>query len=120
MNNTPKAYSLKSDGGKIAAALVKMCQPGQVGETLVRNGLNQSSFGLFLAKLAKAHIDKGRTPEQLADVFALVSGGNASAAKQALNDCEITFEGEKPISVGAYWNRNGEAKGAPNLAMLDL
>lgn len=120
MNTTAKSYSLKSDGGKIAAALVKLCTPGQVGESMLRTGVNQSSFGLFLAKLAKAHIEKGRTAEQLADVFALVSGGNASAAKQALNDCEITFEGEKPISVGAYWNRNGDAKGAPNLGLLDL
>lgn len=113
-------YKLTSDGGKIAAALVKMSQPGEAGESMVRNGMNQASFCLFLARIAAKFIEAGKTPEQLADVFALLSGGNASAAKQALNDCTIEFEGEKPSSVGAYWGKTGEGKAAPNLSMLDL
>lgn len=118
MNN--KTYKLTSDGGKIAAALVKMSQPGTVGETMIRNGMNQASFCLFLARIAAQFIAAKKTPEQLADVFALLSGGNASAAKQALNDCTLEFEGEKPQSVGAYWGRNSEGKAAPNLSMLDI
>ena len=118
MNN--KTYKLTSDGGKIAAALVKMCQPNQPGETLIRNGLNQSSFGLFLAKIAEAHFAKGRSPEQVADVFAMLSGTNASAANKALMEATLEFEGEKPQSVSAFWGKAGTTKGAPNLALLDV
>jgi hypothetical protein len=97
-----------------------MSQPGGLGESLVRNGLNQSSFALFVAKVAERHIKAGRSADQLADVFALLSACNASAARQALGDCSLTFEGEKLQSVSAYWAKLGGGKAAPNLAMLDL
>lgn len=117
-----KTYQLEtgSKGGKIAAALVKMCQVGAVGEPLVRNGMTQDAFCLFLAKLASLHLGAGRTPEQVADVFILVSGGNASAARQALGDCTLTFEDSKPTSVSAYWLKNGGGRAAPNTSILDL
>ena len=117
-----KSYKLEtgSKGGKIAAALVKMCQVGAVGEPLVRSGMTQDGFCLFLAKLAALHLAAGRSPEQIADVFILVSGGNASAARQALADCTLTFDGEKPTSVSAYWLKNGGGRAAPNTSILDL
>lgn len=119
MNN--KTYKLEtgSKGGKIAAALVKMCQVGAVGEPLLRSGVSQDAFCIFLARVAEARLKAGKTPEQVADAFILLSGGNASAARQALNDCTVEFEGEKPTSVGAYWLKAGGGKAAPNLSALD-
>lgn len=120
-----KSYTLKPDGNsKIAAALCKLCLPGQPGEALVRSGCNQEAFVLFLANLAADRLNASRpggakTPLQLAEIFTLCSGGNASAARQALNDCAIEFEGEKPQSVGAYWTKSGNKSAAPNLSLLD-
>lgn len=118
MKNTP--YTLESDGGKIAAALAKMSQVNGLGESLVRSGVNQSSFTLFIAKVSGKFIRAGKTDDQLADVLGLLSAGNASAARQALGGCTITFDGEKPQSVEAYWGKTGGAKSAPNLSVLDL
>ena len=133
-----KSYKLKTDGGKIGQALAQLCAEGEVGEALFRGGVNQASFCLFLAKLAYAHADAGRTTEQIADVFGLVSGGNTSAAQKALNDVAVhwevtdkngesvldakgnpTFE-EKPQSVGAYWLSQGGGKTVANLSLLKL
>lgn len=119
--NSQKSYTLTATGGKIAAALAKLCAEGEMGESLFRSGISQDAFCLFLAKLAKKHLDAGKTPEQLADVLLLVSGGNASAASQALGKCSITWEGEtKQQSVADFWNKQGGARSAPNLSILDL
>ncbi len=116
-----KTYVLKSTGNsKIAAALAKLCAQGAIGEPLVRSGVSQGSFTLFLARLAALHLAAGKTPEQLADVLTLVSGGNASAARQALNDCEIVVDDGKAQSVGAFWGKAGTTTAAPNLSLLDL
>lgn len=134
-----KSYILKTDGGKIAQALATLCAEGAIGEPLLRSGVNQASFCLFLAKLAVAHHDAGRTAEQIADVFSLVSGGNTSAAQKALNDVSIHWElttkegesildektgeptfSEKAQSVGAYWLSQGGGKAVANLSLLKL
>lgn len=116
-----KSYTLTATGGKIAAALAKSCAEGQIGEPLFRSGISQDAFCLFLARLSAKHHEAGKTPEQVADVFVLVSGGNASAASQALGKCSITWEGEaKQQSVADYWNKQGGARSAPNLSILDL
>lgn len=109
-----------SKGGKIAAALVKLCAQGSPGEPLLRSGISQDAFCLFLARIAAVRFEVGKTTEQIAEVFVLVSGGNASAARQALNDCTVVFAGEKPQSVGNYWAKMGGGKQPPNLAALDL
>jgi len=134
-----KSYTLKSDGGKIAQALAQLCAEGEIGESLFRNGVSQASFCLFLAKLAVAHSKAGRSAEQIADVFSLVSGGNTSAAQKALNDVSVHWEitdksgesvldektglptfSEKPQSVGAYWLAQGGGKTVANLSLLKL
>ncbi len=117
-----KSYEIKSEGsGKISAALAKMCAMGAIGEPLVRSGVTQDAFCLFLARLAKRHIEAGKTDDEVAAVLLLVSGGNASAARQALGACSLIWEGDsKPQSVMAYWQRSGGSKAAPNLAALDL
>ena len=117
-----KTYKLTTGdkAGKIAAALVQMCQVGAVGEPLIRSGVSQGAFALFLAKLAILHAEAGRSAEQIAEVFELVSGGNASAARQALGDCTIEEEGSKPMSVTTFWNKNGGGRTAPNISILNL
>lgn len=116
-----KTYEIKTTGsGKIAAALAKLCAPGQLGEPLVRSGCSQGAFCLFTARLAAAQLAKGKTTEQLAEIFELVSAANASAAKQALATCALRWEGaDKDQSVEAYWNSLGGGKSAPNLSVLD-
>lgn len=120
MNSKSYTLVVGTKGGRIAAALCKLCQIGAPGETIVRAGITQDGFCLFLARVAKLYLDAGKSPEQLAEVFTLVSGGNASAARQAINDLTIEFEGSKATSVGSYWNSIGGNKSAPNLAALDL
>lgn len=120
MNSQNYTLETGSKAGKIAAALCKLCQVGAVGEPILRNGVTQEAFCLFLARLCSAHAAAGKTPEQIADVLILVSGGNASAARQALADCTLTFEGAKPQSVSSYWNKIGGGRVAPNLSALDL
>ena len=119
-----KTYEIKAGGGKISAALAKLCAQGQMGESLVRSGVSQDAFCLFLAKLATAHLSKGKTPEQLADVFLLVSGGNSSAARQSLGKCSLRWDSsDKDQSVEAYWillKEEGGDRAAPNLSALDL
>lgn len=136
--NNDKSYKLESTGGgKVSAALAKLCSQGELGEALLRSGVSQDAFCLFLARLAAQKLAAGKTPEQLADIFLLVSGGNASAARQALGRCELVFEaltkdgesilddkGEptwesKKQSVEAYWNKSSGGKAAPNLSLLD-
>lgn len=135
MNN--KSYQLIPSGGKISAALAKLCAQGEIGESLFRNGVSQDAFCVFLANLAADRIEKGKTPAQLADIFLLVSGANASAARQALGRCSIKWEKvdaagesivdgkgnptweEKEQSVEAFWLKASGGKAAPNLSALD-
>lgn len=116
-----KSYIIKPDGSsKIAAALAKRCAFGEAGQSLVENGISQSNFSLFLAcEAARQLVEKGKSDKELADVFSLLSAGNASAARQALGDCTLEFEGEKPVSVAAYWLKHGGGKATPNLSSLD-
>lgn len=112
-------YTLTPDGGKATAALAKFCAQGEIGESLLRSGMNQSAFTLFVAKLAKRAFDAGRTPEQTAEILSLVCACNASQAKQALEKCSIEWEGdEKKQSVADYWIKLGGAKGPLNLSAL--
>jgi len=115
-----KSYTLKTSGrGEIAAAFAKVCLPGQPGERLIRSGLTQGSFCLFLAELASLHFAAKREPKVIAQVLAKVSGGNASAAKQALETLVIKWEDGKEESVATHWGKSGEAA-APDLSILDL
>lgn len=116
-----KTYTVRSTGsGKIAAALAKYSAHGKPGQILIESGCNQSAFSLFLARVALAYAEKGASEADLAGCFELISAGNCSAARQALADCALKFDGEKEeISVEGYWKKNGKAA-APSLALLDL
>ncbi len=134
--------TLGSKTGKIASALVQMAPPGELGETLIRNGFSQPVFVLFLAQLATRIIKAGGTPEQVAEALELVSGANSSAARQALGGCAIDFPGcsdeewakfggsfigkgaERkrtcPLTVEQYWEAKGGPKTVPNISVLGL
>jgi hypothetical protein len=87
-----KTYKIEPAGSsKIEAALCMFCQPGGLGETLVRNGCSQSQFAHFVAKMAHYQlVEKKRDVALLADLFEQLSACNASAAKQALAKCMLT------------------------------
>lgn len=116
-----KTYTIRSTGsGKIAAALAKYSAQGKPGQILIESGCNQSAFALFLARVALAYAEKGASEADLASCFELISAGNCSAARQALADCALKFEGaDKEVSVEEHWKRNGKAA-QPSLALLDL
>lgn len=132
-----KPYQLTSGGGKISAALCQKCQPGQGGESLLRDGLSQESFNLFIAREVRKMIAAKLSDEQIADILGLLSASNASAASQALARCAIRWalvdkEGKQSkddkgvllweaneISVGKYWEKTGGSKAAPNLSALN-
>lgn len=134
-----RSYKLLPSGsGKIAAGLAKMCQQGEIGESLFRSGITQESFNLFLVKLARNRFAAGKTDSQAAEAFTVVSGGNASAAQKALATCAIQWEAvneqgesildektgeptweKNQMSVEAYWKSLGGSTGAPNLSALD-
>lgn len=116
-----KTYTIRSTGsGKIAAALAKYCAHSKPGQILIEAGCNQSAFSLFLAKVALAYSERGASEADLASAFELISAGNCSAARQALADCALKFEGaDKEVSVEEYWKKNGKAA-QPSLALLDL
>lgn len=137
MNTENRSYQLTTGGGKISAALAKLCAQGELGESLFRFGVSQDAFCLFLARLAADRLARGKTEAQLADILMLVSGANASAARQALGRCSIKWEAidkngesildEKGIptweskeqSVEAFWLKASGGKAAPNLSLLD-
>lgn len=122
-SNAKKNYTLAYSGNsKIAASLTKVCAQGGVGESLIRNGLNQGTFARFLSHLAHKAVDAGRTETELAAMFERVSATNASAAQKALGDVELTLEGAaKPMSVSAFWGKLPASEGgAPDTSLFDL
>jgi len=143
MNYSNRSYQIVPSGsGKIAAALAQKCAQGEIGESLVRNGITQASFCLFLCRFAQALFTKtdkreAKTPEQAANSFLLVSGGNASAAQKALGQCELhweiidengesvldkdgnpQFDSKKPMLVETLWAQ-GAGKGS-SITLADL
>ncbi len=116
-----KTYTLAPNGAsKIAASLCKICSPGQPGESLIRDGFNQSTFTAFLANISMRHFAKGRNEAQLAQLFTQVSAANASAARQALGGATLVADGGKAQSVEAHWGKAGGAAIAVDTSLLDL
>jgi hypothetical protein len=70
--------------------------------------------------VAESHVSKGRDWSTLGAVYEQISGGNASAAKQAVAELTITTDGDKPRSVRAYWGKVGGASPAIDLKVVDL
>lgn len=134
-----KTYKIEPSGsGKIAAALCQLCGQGEIGEPLVQSGASQAAVALFGARIAQAHFSAGRSAEQVAEVFELLSISNASALKQTLAGCNLfsleaavahygSEEKAKDkagnillISVETYWKQQGGGKASVNLSILNL
>lgn len=122
-----KTYKIEPAGSsKIEASLCAFCQPGQIGEPLVRTGCSQSQFGLFVARLARYQfVEKKNDEKAVAHLFDLISACNASAAKQALANCNLFAdehcikdkEGKlQPITVETYWKSIGGSKPSTDLS----
>lgn len=116
-----KNYTVRNTGrSAIAAALVTQVAPGKAGELLVRQGFNQVTFATFLANLAHRAISAGYDEKKLAELFRQMAAGNASQARQALEEVAIKFDGdEKEQSLSAYWGKHAPASVAVDTAELD-
>lgn len=102
-----KSYKINSDkAGKIGKALASQLTEGKAGAVLITAGFSQDSFTLFLADLAHRAVNAGKTVEETASLFRMIAAGNASQAKQALADVEITVDDGKPQSLGAFWSKS--------------
>jgi hypothetical protein len=116
-----KTYKLaqnKDNRSKLAASYEALCQPGKIGEGLIRNGCGQQAFARFAAEVMARSIKAGQDVDTLAATFSSLALGNASQARQAIGSLDLIVEGEKAKSVSAYWNGIGGAK--PIAANLDF
>lgn len=114
-----KNYTIKATGtSKVAAALASQLNKGKAGEILISAGFNQDTFAIFLANLASKALAAGYDAKKLAGLFRQVAAGNASQARQALADVVIEIEGEKPASLGAFW-QGTDSKPAVDLSALE-
>ena len=112
-----KSYAIKPTGrSEIAATLARFCAPGKFGAPLVERGFSQALFAACLAKWAKA-VSASLTDAELASALEGLSACNASAARQALEACELDL-GE---TTDAEWAAHGGrwVAGGKEIASLD-
>ena len=94
--NTNGHYSLAVDGesrSKQAASLAAFLSEGKAGDCIVRHGLTNETWALFLARLCARAGAAGHDERAIASLLVGVSAGNLSAASKLLNT--ITIEDEK-------------------------
>ena len=93
--NTKGDYILFVTGesrSKQAAALAAFLSVGKAGECIVRHGLTNETWALFLARLCARAGAAGHDEKAIAALLVGVSAGNLSAASKLLN--AITIEDE--------------------------
>jgi hypothetical protein len=93
--NTKGDYILFVAGesrSKQAAALAAFLSMGKAGECIVRYGLTNETWALFLARLCARAGAAGHDEKAIASLLVGVSAGNLSAASKLLN--AITIEDE--------------------------
>ena len=91
--NVEGNYTLSVDGesrSKQAAALAAFLSEGKAGECIVRHGLTNETWALFLARLCARAANAGHDERAIAALLVGVSAGNLSAASKLLN--AITIE----------------------------
>ena len=91
--NVEGSYSLSVDGesrSKQAAALAAFLSEGKAGDCIVRHGLTNETWALFLARLCSRAANAGHDERAIAALLVGVSAGNLSAASKLLN--AITIE----------------------------
>ena len=91
--NVEGNYTLSVDGesrSKQAAALAAFLSEGKAGECIVRHGLTNETWALFLARLCARAANAGHDERAISALLVGVSAGNLSAASKLLN--AITIE----------------------------
>ena len=94
--NVEGTYSLSVDGesrSKQAASLAAFLSEGKAGECIVRHGLSNETWALFLARLCLRAANAGHDEQAIAALLVGVSAGNLSAAGKILNS--ITIEDDQ-------------------------
>ena len=89
-------YILSIDGesrSKQAASLAAFLSEGKAGECIVRHGLTNETWALFLARLCLRASAAGHDENEIASLLVSVSAGNLSAAGKILNS--ITIEDDQ-------------------------
>lgn len=82
-----KNYTLKVLGrSSHAAALAQRCAIGQIGETLVTQGVSKEAWNSFIFELVKSGIAKKIPEEAILHALNVLDAGNASASRQAIKD----------------------------------
>ncbi len=97
--NVSGHYSLIIDGesrSKQAASLAAFLSEGKAGECIVRHGLSNETWALFLARLCSRAERAGHDEQAIASLLVSVSAGNLSAASKLLNSITIEdFDGNR-------------------------
>ena len=91
--NVEGNYFLSVDGesrSKQAAALAAFLSEGKAGDCIVRHGLTNETWALFLARLCARAANAGHDERAISALLVGVSAGNLSAASKLLN--AITIE----------------------------
>ena len=91
--NVEGNYTLSVDGesrSKQAASLAAFLSEGKAGDCIVRHGLSNETWALFLARLCSRAANAGHDERAIAALLVGVSAGNLSAASKLLN--AITIE----------------------------
>ena len=92
--------NVKVDGGytlsvagdsrsKQAASLAAFLSEGKAGDCIVRHGLSNETWALFLARLCTRALAAGHDERAIAALLVGVSAGNLSAASKLLNSITI-------------------------------
>lgn len=138
-----KTYTLRVIGRSgHAAALAARCAVGQLGESLVRNGITKEGWNDFILSLITTGLDKGIAADHILAAMNLLDAGNASASRQAIKDLimvqpVLDKDGKPVLAVGkdgkplepaqpmvhemtveAFWASNGGAKASVDLSKL--
>ena len=91
--NVEGNYTLSVDGesrSKQAAALAAFLSEGKAGDCIVRHGLTNETWALFLSRLCARAGAAGHDERAISALLVGVSAGNLSAASKLLN--AITIE----------------------------
>ena len=90
--NTSGHYALSVDcecRSKQAASLAAFLSEGKAGECIVRHGLTNETWALFLTRLCLRAAKAGHDEEEISALLVSVSAGNLSAAGKLLNAITI-------------------------------
>lgn len=85
-------YTLSVDGesrSKQAASLAAFLSEGKAGDCIVRHGLSNETWALFLARLCARAASAGHDERAIAALLVGVSAGNLSAASKLMNSITI-------------------------------